>query len=277
MLTITFAQKGVLLVSCALVACVLVCGPQARDDGTWYAGVCQVGSPAPWQNRGGRQEAILRHSARNSRHHCECITLPLLRMPSRSFLLVSQVEPSKAGVTFTVSPAKRAKWAAEIDEAIESAHLDSGSSQKLAGRLMWATQMLFHRVGRAMIKPIYAQKVRTSSASRCLLPSIVLLCACQATNTGHVGRKLMDALRWWSRVLKESIAEKRLWQEPERQVCRLLVDAASTPARVAAVLLIDGVIWYTDIEPDPELMRQLQERGDKQITSLVSLSSGFGT
>ena len=92
-----------------------------------------------------------------------------------------------------------------------------------------------------------------------------------------MGRKLLDALRWWSRVLKESIAEKRLWQEPERQVCRLLVDAASTPARVAAVLLIDGVIWYTDIEPDPELMRQLQERGDKQITSLVSLSSGFGT
>lgn len=34
-----------------------------------------------------------------------------------------------------------------------------GESVKLAGRLMFATQHLFNKVGRALIKPVYAQKL----------------------------------------------------------------------------------------------------------------------
>ena len=81
----------------------------------------------------------------------------------------------------------------------------------------------------------------------------------------------MEALKWWAAVLQENITEERSWQEPKGELCHVFVDAASTPSRVAAVLMIDGDIWYTDAEPDWWLMQQLQDRGDKQITSLVSV------
>ena len=35
----------------------------------------------------------------------------------------------------------------------------AGESVKLAGRLMFAIQHLFNKVGRALIKPVYAQKL----------------------------------------------------------------------------------------------------------------------
>jgi hypothetical protein len=53
--------------------------------------------------------------------------------------------------------------------------------------------------------------------------------------------------------------------------CRLYVDAASTPARLAAVLFIDGQVLYTDVEPTQQIMEQLAARRDKQITSLVGV------
>ena len=77
-------------------------------------------------------------------------------------------------------PEKATKWASQIQEAIVSKQLDSGSAQKLAGRLNFATQHLFHKLGRAMIKPVYAQKT---------------------TGTGMVGRRLLEALAWWLVVL----------------------------------------------------------------------------
>ena len=39
-------------------------------------------------------------------------------------------------------------------EALTEGVLHSGAAKKLAGRLNWAVQYLFHRLGRAMIRPI---------------------------------------------------------------------------------------------------------------------------
>ncbi len=80
-----------------------------------------------------------------------------------------------------------------------------------------------------MIKPVYAQKT---------------------SGTGGVGPRLLQALDWWEFVLEQDVTEHRPWMESEKPVCRLFVDAASTPARCAAVLAIDGRIWYTDLAPD---------------------------
>ena len=144
---------------------------------------------------------------------------------------------------------KAAKWLRQIDDAIVSLHLDAGSAQKLAGRLNFATQHLFHRLGRAMIKPVYAQKT---------------------TGTGKVGPRLLESLKWWQLVLSQNIAEQRPWVESVvKNVCRLFVDAASTPPHCAAVLFIDGCTLYTDVAPSEQLLRQLAARNDKQITSLV--------
>jgi len=166
--------------------------------------------------------------------------------------LVRQVHADVDGARFNVCPKKAEKWAAQIKEAIDTQHMDSGSAQKLAGRLNFATQHLFHKLGRAMIKPIYAQKT---------------------TAAGKVGPRLLEALKWWWMVLQQNVTEERAWgEEVDGRVCRLFVDAASTPPKCAAVLCIDGRILYTDLEPSQQVLSQLAKRNDKQITSLVHLT-----
>ena len=135
-----------------------------------------------------------------------------------------------------------------ISEAIRTGHLDGVGASKLAGRLSFATLHLFRRLGRAMIKPIFAQ------------------CG---TGTGHVGAQLLEALHWWCRVLAFEIAELCPWVPPTTKVCRIFVDAASTPACCAAVAFIDGRVVYTCAPPDPDLVCRLVKRRDNQIMSLV--------
>ena len=52
----------------------------------------------------------------------------------------------------------------------------------------------------------------------------------------------------------------------------MLVDAASTPARCAAVLAVDGQRFYTDGVPGPSVMKRFRGRGDNQILSLEILA-----
>ena len=163
-------------------------------------------------------------------------------------LSVWQVSPSRSGVKFTLSVEKASKWLYTIDEALRWSTMDAGVAQKLSGRLMWATQLLFHKVGRAMVKPIYVQKI---------------------SKDGSIGPRLRLSLMWWKAVIEEGVCEVRPWSEAARPPCHLYVDAASTPARCAAVLLRDGEIWYSDGAPSSGVTKQLTARQDKQITSLV--------
>ena len=96
--------------------------------------------------------------------------------------------PKSDGVKFAVNEDKAAKWLSQIKLAIETGNLDPGASQKLAGRLTWSTQFLFHKLGRAMIKPVYAHKVAQG---------------------GVVGKWLMQALKWWLWVLQCDISQLR--------------------------------------------------------------------
>ena len=88
--------------------------------------------------------------------------------------------------------------------------LSSGCAQKLAGRLQWACQFLFHRLGRAMIRPIYRQ-----IANRC----------------SRVNADLKVALEWWCCVICENIAEERFWDLPEAPLAHLFVDASGSLSR----------------------------------------------
>ena len=108
-----------------------------------------------------------------------------------------------------------------------------------------------------MIRPIYAQA---------------------SSKTGKIGKKLQEALSWWWRVLDMNISEEcSLIERAEKGLCRLYVDAASTPAHCAAVLFMDGQVIYTNAAPEQETMQQLATRNDKQITSLVSVATHLAT
>ena len=60
-----------------------------------------------------------------------------------------------------------------------------------------------------------------------------------------------------------------------RGLVQLLCDARSTPPRIAAVCIVDG-IQYADMEPTAEVLKQFQQRGDNQIASLELLAVAFG-
>ena len=90
---------------------------------------------------------------------------------SQTFVILGILtQSSKNGVEFHVCFENAVKWAAQISEAVESLRCDSGTAQKLAGRLNSATQHLSHKLVRAMIKPIYAQKTTGSGRVGVCLP-----------------------------------------------------------------------------------------------------------
>ena len=98
-----------------------------------------------------------------------------------------------------------------------------------------------------MVKPIYAQK---------------------KSKHGYIGRKLKHALRWWRTVLSMGIAEEVPWHGVVSKPVHLFVDAASTPPRCAAVLVVDGVFLYTDVRPPNDWFANLNTRSDNQIMTL---------
>ena len=73
-----------------------------------------------------------------------------------------------------------------------------------------------------------------------------------------------------------SFAETRLWYAPTDKPVHLYADASGAPARLAAVLLIDGRSYYTDMDVPIELLAIFTRRGDRQIMSLELLAIALG-
>ena len=100
-------------------------------------------------------------------------SVTLLRRLVEALLGVGAVAPSKLlqgnpltvlGVEMTVSwtgltcrpdEAKVFKWSCRLQRFLEEGTLHSGDASKLAGALQWATQFMFKRLGRAMLRPIF--------------------------------------------------------------------------------------------------------------------------
>ena len=58
---------------------------------------------------------------------------------------------------------KRLKWSSVIRHAIGCGTLHQGAAKKLAGALAWAAQHLFKRLGRAMLRPLFAHQHKRSN------------------------------------------------------------------------------------------------------------------
>ena len=88
------------------------------------------------------------------------------------------IKPS--GLSCWPSDDKVTKWTRRIDLALMTGKLTPGDASKLSGALMWATQAIFKRLGRAMLRPI----IRHSHGMK-----------------SFVGKELAIALEWWREVL----------------------------------------------------------------------------
>ena len=87
---------------------------------------------------------------------------------------------------------------------------------------------------------------------------------------------LAVALRWWREVLSLHIVESRAWKAAEGPLVHLFADARGSPPRLAAVLLIDGDMRYTDLVPDKALLECFAQRRDAQIMGLEILAIVLG-
>ena len=163
-----------------------------------------------------------------------------------------------------------------IEEALKSGVLHSGCAQKLAGRLNWAGQYLFHRLGRAMLRPIFDRKYAKSAFSCIVCDCAYWRVAHVCCRDGLVGDVLREVLTWWSTVLKHDIVEERAWSIPEQPPAHLFVDARGCPGHCAAVLYKDGEWSYTDGKPAQRVMQAFDKRADNQIMSLELLAISVG-
>jgi hypothetical protein len=101
------------------------------------------------------------------------------------------------------------------------------------------------------------------------MPPFVMVChGPLCGRNGQIGTRLRRALLWWQEVLRLQIAETREWVCGPEPVAHLFLDAASTPARCAAVLFLDGDIMHTDAAPSKEMLDCFKHRNDNQITGL---------
>ena len=149
----------------------------------------------------------------------------------------------------------------------------------MSGRLNWASQAVFKKLGRAMLYPIY----------RCaLLPLMcwpidvprgqAVLCVVRQVRkkSPKVEEPLKLAIQWWLEVLRQDLCEKRCWKAREKPCHLLLCDARGSPPRVAAVLFAGRERFYSDWEPCEAVMRNFMQRNDDQIMGLEILSIAFG-
>ena len=182
------------------------------------------------------------------------------------------ITPKEHSFRCELAPEKAAKCIEAIEKALMSGEMFPGTARKLAGRLSWASQFMFRRLGRAMLHPLF-QRAHSSEYSE--------------------DEPLWIALNWWLRVLKQGVVEEYPWQLKADKPAHLYVDARGVPpryaasvilvvtciacgCRCAAVLFIDGCIYYTDGEPAGAIMEQFQKRGDNQITTLEILAIAVG-
>ena len=95
-----------------------------------------------------------------------------------------EINLKESGVVYWPSEDKVKKWTRRIQVALDSGVMTSGEASKLSGALQWATQLIFRKLGRAMLRPIIAQ-VRSRRST--------------------IAAELRQALFWWLEVLQHNI------------------------------------------------------------------------
>ena len=76
-----------------------------------------------------------------------------------------------------------------------------------------------------------------------------------------LGRGTRLALMWWQEVLQHNLSRKiDIVTQVEEEVVELFCDARGHPARIAAVVMCGGRIYYTDRQPPDEVMKKFRSR-----------------
>ena len=140
-------------------------------------------------------------------------------------------------VSVRAADTKADAWPQCVENSLKVGRLSAGEASKLAGRLSFAAQHTFRKLGRAMLRPLFQQEHAPLRG-------------------GRLGDSLKLALRWWKQVLALRLNQK-VPAHPHQDVVELFCDARGQPPRLAAVLSAEGQVHYTDMATPDQLMGTL--------------------
>jgi hypothetical protein len=158
-------------------------------------------------------------------------------------------------ILFQLNELKRQAWLEQVRGFRRTATMSQDDAAQLSGRLSFASEFLFRRLGRAMLRPIFAQK---------------------SSRDGLVHGNLDAALAWWEEALVWHDAEEHWFEEDRGISAELFVDASGEPGHLCAVLFINGLAFYCHAEVPAEWKAALIPRDDAQIMAFELLAIYYG-
>ena len=135
-------------------------------------------------------------------------------------ILGIDVQVGHKDITMWPTQQKVEQWTNELVEHDISGVMSPGAASKMAGRLNFATQHCFRRVGRAMVRPFYAKQYSKNRSG-----------ACDAALTG--------AIKWWIETFRKNLTQTISLKSSPKTV-HMFCDASGSPPIVAAVLFFQG-------------------------------------
>ena len=162
--------------------------------------------------------------------------------------LVLSFVPRTLVATVSIDPAKASKWSKILVDVLSSGHCSQQTAIKMAGRLSFAVMSSTGRIGRAYIKPFFAQ-------ANAPLPR------------GRASEFMPQAAGWWVSYFAMKPVSAIACGGRERKVVHAWTDAAGASRWIAAIIRTEaGFFWTRSRLPDA-LWDQFLPRGDEQIGS----------
>jgi hypothetical protein len=152
--------------------------------------------------------------------------------------------PGKACRTH-IADGKADKWGAILEKLLASGACSPMDSASMGGRLSFSVTTAGNRVGRAFIKPFYAQQFAPLKGDK-------------------IGEALEWAMRWFITYLALRPPAVLKSNEP-RPLVVSWADAAGASRWVAAVIRVNNSFYWTRIQTPQHIWDQLAPRDDSQI------------
>jgi hypothetical protein len=114
-------------------------------------------------------------------------------------MLGLSAKADRKSIRITPSKEKVDHWSHVLETALESGIMAAGDASKCAGRFQFAARGCFRMLGRAMVRPFYAQQY-------------------SPLQRGAMGPLLVMACQWWMQVLRGGISEEISKEKPSKVV-----------------------------------------------------------
>ena len=152
----------------------------------------------------------------------------------------------KAKITVQISEDKAVKYGRILENILKTRFCSAEVAVKIAGRLAFAVTVAAGKVGRAYIKPFYAQAYAPRRHS-------------------GVSPWMAQAADWWQQYLRAEPVMSHLADSAGKKHVNCWTDASGEARWLAAVIHDGSRWWWARVQVPEYIWNQLLPRGDHQI------------